>query len=171
MLNFMDLARSGDQVKGILVLLLLSLDFLPGAELSFKLPTNRLRRRKILGHGRPQSLEGVSNLPTNAIMRLNSCIFADNLLPAKPPFRLRDPKEISALPHGKSSFVRFKHLSSSDSELVFPPRHNVAHRLWSRRGTWSTLKRKRKIFHEANRGRSLSSPNRSPAALLQRRGA
>jgi len=62
MLNFMDLARSGDQVKGILVLLLFSLELLPGAALSFKLPTNRLRRRKILGHGRPQSLEGVSNL-------------------------------------------------------------------------------------------------------------
>jgi hypothetical protein len=27
-----------------------------------------------------------------------------------------------ALPHGKSSFVRFKHLFSSDSELVSPPR-------------------------------------------------
>jgi hypothetical protein len=26
-----------------------------------------------------------------------------------------------ALPHGKSSFVRFKHLLSSDSELVSPP--------------------------------------------------
>ena len=26
-----------------------------------------------------------------------------------------------ALPHGKSSFVRFKHLFSSDSELVSPP--------------------------------------------------
>jgi hypothetical protein len=27
-----------------------------------------------------------------------------------------------ALPHGKSSFVRFKPLFSSDSELVCPPR-------------------------------------------------
>jgi len=26
-----------------------------------------------------------------------------------------------ALPHGKSSFVRFKYLFSSDSELVSPP--------------------------------------------------
>src|SRR5260370_38083395 len=36
---------------------------------------------------------------------------------------------------------------------------NVAHQLWSRRGTWPTLERKRKIFHEANRGSSLSPPH------------
>jgi hypothetical protein len=33
----------------------------------------------------------------------------------------RHPASISALPHGKSSVVRFKYLFSSDSELVSPP--------------------------------------------------
>jgi hypothetical protein len=95
--------------------LLLSLDLLPGAPLSFQLPTNKLRRRKILGHGRPQSLEGVSNLATNAIMRLNSCILADNLLPAKPSFRLRDPEEI-----GRSFFAAhvFQNLAPFRNPLI-----------------------------------------------------
>src|SRR5438270_11691497 len=58
-------------------------------------------------------------------------------------------------------------LPLSASHASFPPTlnwsllqgRNVAHPLWSRRGTWSTLKRKRKVYHEANRGRSLSSPH------------
>jgi hypothetical protein len=35
--------------------------------------------------------------------------------------RIRYPGPFVALPHGKSSFVRFKHLFSSDSEQVSPP--------------------------------------------------
>src|SRR5712692_9597043 len=33
----------------------------------------------------------------------------------------RHPASFCALPHGKASFVRFKYLFSSDSELVSPP--------------------------------------------------
>jgi hypothetical protein len=51
-------------------------------------------------------------------------------------------------------------LPLSASNPSFPPTlnwsllqgRNVAHQLWSRRGTRPTLKRKKKIFHEANRG-------------------
>ncbi len=78
----------------VLVLLPLFLDLLPGAALSFKLPTNRLSRRKIFWHGRPQSLEGVSHFAANAIMRLNGCILTHNLLPAQSSFCLYDPEEI-----------------------------------------------------------------------------
>src|SRR6516162_1834921 len=33
---------------------------------------------------------------------------------------------------------------------------NVAHQPWRSRSTWHTLKRMKKMFHEATRGRSLS---------------
>src|SRR5207253_10271048 len=67
--------------------------------------------------------------------------------------------ETCALPH--------KNLPFSASSISFPPIRYwsllqdriFAHQLWSRRGTSPTLERKRKIFHEANTGRSLSSPH------------
>jgi hypothetical protein len=43
-----------------------------------------------------------------------------------------------ALPHGKSSFVRFKHLISSDSVPISPQDRNFAHQLWSTRRTWQS---------------------------------
>src|SRR6266566_7131073 len=58
-------------------------------------------------------------------------------------------------------------LSSSASTPFFPPTlngsllqgRNVTSLLWNARETWSPLKRKKKKFHEANRGRSLSPPH------------
>src|SRR5713226_2118830 len=69
------------------------------------------------------------------------------------------------LPHFAHCLTR--NLPLSASRISFPPTlnwsllqdHNFAPPLWSRRGIWPTLKRKRKIFHEANRGRCLSSPH------------
>ncbi len=71
-------------------------------------------------------------------------------------------------------------LPLSASSISFPPilywsllqDRNFAHQLWSSRRTRHTLERKRKIFHEANRGEvSVASAHRSPAARFQRRGA
>src|ERR1700736_3714255 len=58
-------------------------------------------------------------------------------------------------------------LPSYASNPSFPPPlhwsvlqgRNVAHQLWSGRSTWRPLERKRKMFHEATRGRSLSPPH------------
>ena len=72
------------------------------------------------------------------------------------PEALRSPTrrvDIGALPHRKSSFVRFKHLFSSDSVLVSPPRPQLrSSALEQEKNTAYTLERKRKIYHEANRG-------------------
>src|SRR5437773_557211 len=68
-------------------------------------------------------------------------------------------------------------LPLSASSISFPPTlywsllqgRNFAPLLWSSRRTWRTLERKRKIFHEANRGEvSVASAHRSPAARFQR---
>ena len=58
-------------------------------------------------------------------------------------------------------------LPLSASNPSFPPTlhwsvlqgRKVAHQLWNCRRTWRPLERKRKNFHEATRGRSLSSPH------------
>src|SRR5437588_11715507 len=55
-------------------------------------------------------------------------------------------------------------LSLSASTSSFPPTlhwsflqgRKVAHQLWSGRSTWYSLERKRKMFHEVTRERSLS---------------
>src|SRR5205807_8669644 len=78
----------------------------------------------------------------------------------------------SALPHGKSSFVRFKPSFPPTLNESLLQGRNVAHRLWSGRSTWHSLESKRKMFHEANRREeSVASAHQSPAARLQRRGA
>ena len=70
-----------------------------------------------------------------------------------------------------------KNLPFSTSSISFPPilywsllqDRNFAHQLWSRRSTCPTLERKRKILHEANKGRSLSLPHTNrPLQLLKR---
>ncbi len=77
-----------------------------------------------------------------------------------------------ALPH--------KNLSLSAASISFPPILSwsllqdciFAHQLWSRRGTWPTLQRKKKMFHEASRDeQSVASTHRSLAAYFQRREA
>ena len=77
-----------------------------------------------------------------------------------------------ALPH--------KNLPFSASSISFPPILSwplfqdciFAHQLWSRRGTWPTLQRKKKMFHEASRDeQSVASTHRSLAAYFQRREA
>src|SRR2546423_5983909 len=82
------------------------------------------------------------------------------------------PFRWSALPH--------KNLPFSASSISFPPilywsllqDRIFTHQLWSSRGTWPTLERKRKILHEASRDeKSVASTHRSPAAHFQRRGA
>src|SRR3989449_10225128 len=68
-------------------------------------------------------------------------------------------------------------LPLSASSTSFPPilywsllqDRNFAHQLWSSRRTWRTLERKRKIFHEANRGRCLS-PQHTDRLLHVSRG-
>ena len=71
-------------------------------------------------------------------------------------------------------------LPLSASNPSFPPTLHwsvlqgckVTHLLCSRRSTWHSLERKRKMFHEANRREeSVASAHQSPAARLQRRGA
>src|SRR5258708_38257272 len=69
-------------------------------------------------------------------------------------------------------------LSSSASNPSFPPTlngsllqgYNVAHLLWSGRSTWHSLERKRKMFHEATRGRSLPSPHTDRLLHVSRGG-
>src|SRR6266568_1338718 len=77
-----------------------------------------------------------------------------------------------ALPH--------KNLSLSAASISFPPILSwsllqdciFAHQVWSRRGTWPTLQRKKKMFHEASRDeQSVASTHRSLAAYFQRREA
>jgi transposase len=51
--------------------------------------------------------------------------------------------ELKTLTRDQDSFLRFRHLFSSDSALVSPPSRFFAHRLGSRRSTWPTLERKR----------------------------
>ena len=78
----------------------------------------------------------------------------------------------TALPH--------ENLSLSAASISFPPLLSwsflqeciFAHQLWSRRGTWPTLQRKKKMFHEASRDeQSVASTHRSLAAYFQRREA
>jgi transposase-like protein len=72
----------------------------------------------------------------------------------------------------KSSFIRFEQTYSHDFALVFPPRPQLCSSAQSRRSTWHSLERKRKISHEANRGEEfVASAHSMPDALLQRRGA
>src|SRR5438105_12247545 len=47
---------------------------------------------------------------------------------------------------------------------------NFAHLLWSGGSTWHSLERKRKMFHEATRGRSLSSPHTGRLLHVSRGG-
>jgi hypothetical protein len=77
-----------------------------------------------------------------------------------------------ALPH--------KNLPLSASSIAFPPILSwsflqdciIAHQLWSRRGTWPSLQRKKKMFLEASRDRQpVAFTHRSFASCLQRREA
>src|SRR6266487_1905411 len=77
-----------------LLLLLITLYFLPGAPLPFQFSANRFSGRKIFRHRRPQPFECVTDLAANAIMRLNGGIFSHDLLSAQSAFCLRDPEEV-----------------------------------------------------------------------------
>jgi hypothetical protein len=71
-----------------------------------------------------------------------------------------------------------RNLPLSASSISFPPTLHwsvlqgcdVAHQLWSSRSTWRPLERNRKNFHEANRGRSLSSPHTARLLHVSRGG-
>src|SRR5436309_12524625 len=69
-------------------------------------------------------------------------------------------------------------LPLSASNPSFPPTlnwsllqgRNVAHQFWSSREIWPTLKKKKKMFHEANRGRGLSPPHTDRLLRVSRGG-
>src|SRR6266566_6824582 len=100
---------------------------------------------------------------------------------SKKEVRRREEHAAATADHGAGRLaLPHKNLPFSASSISFTPLLSwsllqdriFAHQPWSGRGTWYSLERKRKMFHEASRDeQSVASIHRSPAAYFQRREA